>query len=449
MPNHSITTTNPSTGGKISSYEIHTASQVDSILHRAQAAQIVWRSKPIADRAEVLRKLGSLLLAQKSSLAKLMNEEMGKSIGEAEAEVEKCANCASYYAESGPKFLQSKQIESSAKNSFVAFEPLGVVLAIMPWNFPLWQALRCAIPALLAGNVVVLKHASNVTGSALAAEKLVKDAAGVSGLLQALILPGADAEKLIGKPEISAVSFTGSTDVGRKIASAAGQNLKKCVLELGGSDAYVILADADLTLAANICAKSRLLNSGQSCISAKRFIVEKAVSEEFEQKFLAELQKIAIAPLARADLRQELHDQVQRSISAGAKLLCGGKIPEGPGNFYPATLLSGVEPGMAVFQEETFGPVAALVVVENEEMAIRLANQSEFGLGAAVFTMDANKGQKIAEKELFAGSCFVNELVRSDSRLPFGGIKNSGYGRELGEFGVHEFVNIKTVYVGG
>jgi succinate-semialdehyde dehydrogenase / glutarate-semialdehyde dehydrogenase len=443
----SITTMNPADGQIIARYPVHRPEEITQILSRAEDAQRNWKTSAPGDRIAGLLRLASLLRRDKLKLAALVGAEMGKSEKEAEAEVEKCSNCAEFYSQSGPAFLRSQEIKTEAHRSLVAFEPLGVVFAIMPWNFPLWQALRCAIPAIFAGNTVVLKHASNVTGSAQAIAKLVAESFGRDDLLQILVIAGAEAEKIIGRKEISAVSFTGSTEVGRRIAAAAGQHLKKSVLELGGSDPYVVLADADVELAAQVCAKSRLINSGQSCISAKRFIVAKSVMAEFTEKFMKNLRTARLAPLARADLREELQALVDKSVRRGAKLLCGGEIPVGPGFHYPATVLGEVKPGMAAFEEETFGPVAALVAAETDAHAIELANQTVYGLGAAVFTRDLAKGEKIAIHQLLAGSCFVNDLVRSDPRLPFGGIKESGFGRELSDFGIREFTNIKTIYI--
>jgi succinate-semialdehyde dehydrogenase / glutarate-semialdehyde dehydrogenase len=444
----SIETRNPATGTILAAYPVNSPDEIIQALARAKSSQEGWRRLSAAERAQLMHQLSDLLLNNKSALALLATEEMGKKRAEAEAEVEKCAACARYYADRGASFLQQEEVATEARRSFVAYEPLGTVLAIMPWNFPFWQVFRCAIPALVAGNTVLLKHASNVTGCSLEIARLVQKLTGDGGLLQSLVIPGASALDLISRPEISAVSFTGSTETGRLIAAAAGSALKKCVLELGGSDPYLVLADADLDRAAQACAGSRLINSGQSCISAKRFIVERPVAAAFTERLVARMQGAEIAPLAREDLRRDLHSQVERSAGAGAKILCGGKLPKEPGWHYPATVLGGVRPGMAAFDEETFGPVAAVVEAETEEEAIALANLSPFGLGAAVFTSQ-ERGLRIAKDELQAGSCFVNDFVRSDPRLPFGGIKESGYGRELSSFGIREFVNVKTVFAGG
>ena len=447
MTGKKIETRNPADGSLLASYTVHTPEQISEILGQAARTQRAWKESSPKERSDLMSRLSEALLAAKNDLASLMEKEMGKSPAEAVAEVEKCASCARFYAEKGAIFLSPIDVETEASHSFVSFEPLGVVFAVMPWNFPFWQVFRCAIPAITAGNTVVLKHASNVTGCALAAEKIFRQVSD-KPLFQAVIAPGEAALSLIERPEVAAVSFTGSTAVGKKIAATAASVLKKCVLELGGSDAYVVLADADIEKAAEVCAKSRLINAGQSCIAAKRFIVEASVREAFEKKFAAALGQAKIAPLAREDLRDDLHDQVERSLAAGAKAVLGGQKPNGAGAHYPATLLTGVKPGMPAFEEELFGPVAALIEARDEQHAIELANQSSYGLGAAVFTRDNARGEKIAKEKLQAGSCFVNELVRSDPRLPFGGIKESGYGRELSDFGIREFTNIKTVYVG-
>ncbi len=332
-----------------------------------------------------------------------------------------------------------------------------MILAVMPWNFPFWQVFRFAAPNLMAGNAGLLKHASNVQGCALAIEEVFRDAGFPEGLFKTLLIPGSRVDPVIEHPLVRGVTLTGSTPAGKAVASKAGEALKKTVLELGGSDPYVILEDADLESAAAVCATARLVNSGQSCIAAKRFIVVAGVREEFERRFVAAMaatkmgdpmeEDTVVGPQARADLRDELHDQVVRSIAAGARCILGGKIPEGPGAFYPPTVLTDVGPGMPAYSEELFGPVATLIPVENEEEALRVANDTSFGLGAAVFTRDVERGARIAREELEAGACFVNDFVRSDPRLPFGGVKESGYGRELSPFGILEFVNIKTVWV--
>jgi succinate-semialdehyde dehydrogenase / glutarate-semialdehyde dehydrogenase len=442
-----LTTYNPEIGEKLDSYPIHTLGQLEIILKNSQAAFREWRRTTRDERNEMLRKLSEILQRDKHELAQLIKNEMGKPIAEGLAEIEKCISCANYYREESERALAPIEVKTEAKRSFVSFEPIGTVLAIMPWNFPFWQVIRCAAPALSAGNTVVLKHASNVTGCSLELERIFAAASGKEHIFRSLLLPGKETLKLIARPEISAVSLTGSTGVGREVAAAAGKALKKCVLELGGSDAYVVLADADVPAAARICAQSRLINAGQSCISAKRFIVERSVAPHFTELFVEELRKYQIGTMARRDLRDELQRQVDRSLKQGAKLLCGGKVPPGNGFHYPVTVLAGVRPGMVAFEEELFGPVAAIVEAEDEREAVAFANQSQFGLGAAVFTKDLDKAARIAKEELEAGSCFGNALVRSDPRLPFGGTKDSGFGRELSSFGIREFMNIKTVYI--
>ena len=402
-------------------------------------------------------KLAELLRHQREDLAKLMTMEMGKRTGEALAEVDKCAWVCTYYADHAERFLQNERIESDASDSFVAYEPLGVILAVMPWNFPFWQVFRFAAPALMAGNTALLKHASNVSGCAIAIQQLFSDAGFPEDAFITLLIPSSKVKEVIAHPKVKAVTLTGSEAAGRSVAAEAGKYLKKCVLELGGSDPYLILADADLELAVKTCVQSRLLNAGQSCIAAKRFILVPEVYDAFTDLFLREMEKITvgdptqaatgIGPLARVDLRDDLHDQVLRSVAMGARILLGGNIPEGVGAYYPPTVLTDVTPAMPAFREELFGPVAPLIRAESEAHALALANDSEFGLGAAVFSGDKGRAQRIAQQDLQAGSCFVNGLVKSDPRLPFGGIKLSGFGRELSHHGIREFVNVKTVWV--
>lgn len=442
-----IQTYHPHTGALLKEYPEHSEADLNQILQASASAFREWKRVGLGERAAVMQNLAAQLEREREALADLMHQEMGKTKAEGTAEIDKCIACARFYAKEGPSALASISIPTEAKKSFVCFEPLGPVLAIMPWNFPYWQVVRCAAPALVAGNTVLLKHASNVTGCALALERIFASATGRKNLFRTLVVAGKQVPALIEKKEIAAVSLTGSTDVGRQVAAAAGHALKKCVLELGGSDAYVVLADADLKQAAAECAKSRLINAGQSCIAAKRFIVEKSVIAQFTELFVTEIQKPQLAPMARKDLREQLHEQVQTAIRQGAILLCGGRMPDGAGYFYPATVLAGVKPGNLAFDEELFGPVAAIVESKDEADAIRLANLSSFGLGAAVFTRDLEKAERIAQYELEAGSCFGNALVRSDPRLPFGGIKDSGFGRELSSFGIREFTNAKTIYL--
>jgi succinate-semialdehyde dehydrogenase/glutarate-semialdehyde dehydrogenase len=387
--------------------------------------------------------------------------EMGKPLAQGRSEVEKCAWVCEYYAENAATFLADEPIETDASRSYVHYEGLGIVLAIMPWNFPLWQLFRFGAPALMAGNGILLKHAPSVPGCALAIESILREALECAGAPPALVANAFLSIELSGRaieaPEVRAVTLTGSTRAGKAIAARAGAALKKVVLELGGSDPYVILEDADMEAAVNACVAGRMLNSGQSCIAAKRWIVVDAVRAEFETRVhvaLAALvlgaprdENVSVGPMARVDLRDELHRQVEQSVAAGAKLVLGGKVPDRPGAWYPPTLLVDVCPGMPAFDEELFGPVGALVAARDEAHAIELANRTPYGLGAAVLTGDVARGERIAREQLAAGSCFVNAFVRSDPRLPFGGIKDSGYGRELGPHGIREFVNAKTIYV--
>lgn len=452
-----LRTINPETAALVRNYPEMDDPEIAGVIEAAAEAFRQWKTTSMAHRSAALRHIADALERQKQAFAELMAVEMGKPVIDGRAEVDKCAWVCRYYAEHAERFLEPETVETEELKSRVHFEPLGVLLAVMPWNYPFWQVFRCAAPALMTGNAVVLKHASNVTGCALAIASLIADSGTPEALFSVLRLPGRRMEAVVGHPAISAVTLTGSTPAGRSVARAAGDRLKKTVLELGGSDAYVVLEDADLEHAAEICVKSRLLNSGQSCIAAKRFIVVKDVLADFEERVVERMQarkmgsplseQVDIGPQAREDLRETLHGQVRRSIDQGARLLLGGKVPGGPGYFYPQTVLTGVQLGMPAFDEETFGPVAAIVPAADEKDAIRLANATVFGLGAAVFTGDIDRGERIAAHELDAGSAFVNTFVKSDPRLPFGGIKESGYGRELSYFGIREFVNIKTVVV--
>jgi succinate-semialdehyde dehydrogenase/glutarate-semialdehyde dehydrogenase len=448
---------NPATGETLESYPEMSPAEVDQRLKLTADQSKEWRRTSFAERAQKMQAAANRLRAGRRQLAELMAREMGKPISQGVGEIDKCAAGCEFYATNAEKFLAPEAVKTDASKSFIAFEPIGVLLAIMPWNFPFWQVFRAAVPALMAGNGVVLKHASNVFGCATAIEKIFQSAGFPGGLFSSFVLGSKRAAELINHPVIQAVTLTGSTEAGKSVAAQAGAALKKCVLELGGSDPYVILEDADLELAAETCVSSRLINAGQSCIAAKRFIVVEAVRNQFQQLMVDKMQKrqpgdpmdaaTTLGPLARHDLRDSVHAQVERSVDEGAKLLLGGRIPPGKGAFYPPTVLGNVTPKMTAFREETFGPVAAITTARGESEAIELANDSQFGLGAAVFTRDLKRGEEIATKQLQAGCCFVNDFVRSDPRLPFGGIKESGFGRELSVFGIREFVNIKTVYL--
>lgn len=452
-----MTTINPATGAKVADYPRMDAQQVQQALATAEECFQAWRQSSFAARADLMRKAAQHLRDSAPAFARLMAEEMGKPIKDGRAEVEKCAWVCEYYAEHAATFLAPERVATDASESFITYQPLGVILAVMPWNFPFWQVFRFAAPTLMAGNAGVLKHASNVPGCALAIEGVFTAAGFPPGLFTTLLVGSDAVESIIANPVVRAVSLTGSTPAGRATAAKAGALLKKCVLELGGSDPYVILEDADLAMAAATCASSRLINAGQSCIAAKRFIVVESQRHAFEKLFVDRMaaakmgdpldEATEVGPQARHDLRDELHQQVQKSIENGARCLLGGQIPVGAGAYYPPTVLTDVRPGMPAYDEELFGPVAAIIPVANEAEAIRVANDSCFGLGAAVFTQNLEKGRQIATTQLEAGACFVNAFVKSDPRLPFGGIKESGYGRELSHYGIREFVNIKSVYI--
>lgn len=447
----------PSNGKKIASYTVHNDKKVTAALANAQDCYSSWSRLSFDKRAKVLRNIARQLRKEKEDLAILCTHEMGKPLQQGREEIEKCATTLEYYAAKGAEFLADKIVETEATKSYVTFRPLGVVLAIMPWNFPYWQVFRALAPTVMAGNVMVLKHASNVSGCAIAIEELMRRAGAPEGLLQTLLLPSSRMEALIAHPAIAAVTLTGSTAAGRKVAEAAGRNLKKVVLELGGSDAYIILDDADVPASAAICVNGRLKNSGQSCVAAKRFIVTKKTKKAFEAAMTGGMEasiwgnpmdaKTVVGPMARHDLRDQLHQQVVKSIEMGATLLCGGYIPKDKGAYYPTTVLTNVKPGMPAYNEELFGPVAAIIEAANEKDAMRIANDNEYGLGGAILGRNITKAEKLAVEDMEAGNVFINDFVHSDARLPFGGIKNSGYGREIGTFGIHEFVNIKTIYI--
>ena len=452
-----FTSLNPASGETIATYPTITTPEMRAALRGSAKAWQGWRRTTFADRAQRMHMIGRLLRERADAHGRLMALEMGKPIAAGRAESMKCATACDYYAEHAEQFLADEVIATDASRSYVHYEPIGTLLAIMPWNFPFWQVLRVAAPTLMAGNVVVLKHAANVPGCALAIEELFRDAGFPAGVFQSLFVDHAQLKAAIRHRAVRAVTLTGSNRAGRAVAKLAGDNLKKAVLELGGSDAYLILADADLDLAVEACVTSRLINTGQSCIAAKRFIVVDAVRAEFELRVVERMKQAkmgdpldesnSVGPMARPDLRAALHDQVTRSVAKGARLLLGGAVPAGPGAFYPPTVLTEVARGMAAYEEELFGPVAAIIPVKNDKAAIKVANDSVFGLGAAVFTRDVARGERIVATELDVGSAFVNAFVRSDARLPFGGTKASGYGRELSRQGVLEFVNVKTVYV--
>ncbi len=448
---------NPATGNEIAPYSLLSAEAVERFLSRAHTAQTEWADATTEIRIEPLRELGRLLRERAEEYGRLMTSEMGKPVTQAIAEVEKCAWVCDYYAGTAAQLLEPVTAETDATKSYWVHRPLGLVLGVMPWNFPFWQVIRFATPALTVGNGALLKHAPSVPGCADALDQLFTDAGYPAGLFANLRIDEQAVGDLIDDPRVRAVSLTGSVRAGRAVAARAGAAVKKCVLELGGSDPAVVLADADLALAAAGTATGRFGNTGQSCIAAKRCIVVKGVAEDFERLLLKEMEGWApgdptdpetrLGPMAREDLRDLLHDQVTRSVAAGARLVTGGSVPPRRGAWYPPTLLTDVRPGMPAYDEELFGPVASIITVEDEAEAIRVANDTSFGLGASIYCGDAEHGEEIARRHLDAGSCFVNGVVKSDPRLPFGGTKESGYGRELSPLGLLEFTNPKTVWV--
>jgi len=450
-----IATQNPATGETLKTFPALDNTQIDTVLQQVHTASVGWAATPIAGRAACLLRAAQQLRAQRERYAALITLEMGKPIREARAEVEKCATGCEFYAQHAERFLADDVITTDAGKSYVAYQPLGTLLAIMPWNFPFWQAFRAAAPALAAGNSVLLKHASNVPQCALAIEEVFQTSF-PENVFRTLLIGPQQAEKLISDARIHAVTLTGSESAGRRIAAAAGTQLKKSVLELGGSDAFVVLADADLDAAVRLAAASRFLNGGQSCIAAKRFVLVESIAEDFLARFQQKIAQLKqgdptqedtdLGPMARADLRDALHRQVTESISKGAVPLMGCEPVAGPGHYYKVSLLDRVRPGMPACDDELFGPVAAVMRAQDEADALRIANDSRYGLGGTVCTSDPKKGEAFA-RAMHCGQAFVNAMVKSDPRLPFGGIKASGYGRELGLAGIREFVNTKTVWV--
>ena len=452
-----IQSINPYTEEIIKTYPEHSQAEIRDIIKIAYKAFENWNDVGFDERSSLMKKASDVLRKRKDEFGELMTLEMGKPIQQSIAEVEKCAWVCDYYSENAKHFLADEIIKTDASKSYVSYQPLGVVLAIMPWNFPFWQVFRFAAPGLMAGNAGILKHSSNVSGCALAIEEVFKDAGFPENLFRSILVNSSQMDFVIEHPLIRAVTLTGSVPAGKAVAAKAGSLLKKTVLELGGSDPYIILEDADLEEASTTCVTSRLINGGQSCIAAKRFIIVESVYDDFEKMFVEKMKKVKmgdpfdkenlLGPQASISLRDELHQQVIKSVELGAKLLIGGELPKMKGAFYPATVLSNVCKDMPAYKEELFGPVAALIKVKDENEAIETANDSIFGLGAAVFSRDVKRAENIARTKMNAGSCFVNSFVKSDPRLPFGGVNQSGYGRELSVFGIREFVNIKTIYL--
>ncbi|MCC5792526.1 MAG: NAD-dependent succinate-semialdehyde dehydrogenase [Legionellaceae bacterium] len=450
-----LQTINPATGQKIADYTLSTEDEIGQRIERAHTAFLNWQEVSLAERSALMNHLAGKLKQQKAECVHLMSTEMGKPQTEAGQEIDKCIWVCQHYAEHAANYLSDQPIATEYQTSYVTYRPIGVIFAIMPWNYPFWQVFRFAAPNLMGGNSALLKHAAIASGCGQKIAALIAEAGFPEGLFQSIIMDSSLSATTIGHPLVAGVTLTGSDRAGRAVARAAGEHLKKVVLELGGSDPYLILDDADLDRAAECIIKSRLSNAGQVCIAAKRVIVHQSVAAALETKILAGMKSYIpsephtatclLGPLARDDLRTTLHQQVQESIAKGATLRVGGRIPAGDGFYYPATLLTNVQPGMPAFDEELFGPVIALIGAKDTEQAIELANQSPYGLGAAVFTRDTAKGEAIAKNRLEAGSCFVNTMVSSDPRLPFGGIRQSGFGRELAAEGIREFMNIKTV----
>ena len=453
-----FTTCNPATLEAGQSYPGHRLEDAKLKVTRAAEAQRLWRGVRVADRAGPMRKAADVLRSRRDELAALMTEEMGKPVTDGRGEVDKCATACEHFAANAGRYLAREPAEiEGAKAAFVTFNPVGVVLAVMPWNFPFWQVFRFAAPALMAGNGGILKHASNVPGCALAIESVLREAGFPEHLFGTVLVPSAMVDALIEHPDIAAVTLTGSVAAGRSVARTAGGVLKKGVLELGGSDAYVVLEDADIDVAVKVCAAARMVNGGQSCIAGKRFIVVREVRKAFEAAFVAAMRSYVpadprdpstrLGPLQSVAARDEVHAQVEASVAAGAKLLLGGVVPDRAGAWYPATVLTDVRKGQPAHDDEVFGPVAAIIEARDEQEAIAIANASEFGLGSGVLTRDLARGERIAAEALDAGLAFVNDNVRSDPRMPFGGVKHSGFGRECAGYGIREFVNIKSVQV--
>jgi succinate-semialdehyde dehydrogenase/glutarate-semialdehyde dehydrogenase len=452
-----IPTYNPATGAPGRFYDAHTIDDARIAAAAAHAAFEKWRRTSFADRAALMRKAAAVLRRRSDEYAALMTEEMGKTLADGRSEVEKCAFQCDWFADHAQDYLAREPVDIGGPEAFVTFNPVGVVLAVMPWNFPFWQVFRFAAPALMAGNAALLKHASNVPGCALAIEQVFREAGFPKDLFRTLLLPSSEVKALIEDDDVAAVTLTGSVAAGRSVATAAGGVIKKCVLELGGSDAYLVLEDADIAAAAKVCAAARMVNGGQSCIAGKRFIVVREVLEAFEREMVEAMRGFAmgnpreegarLGPMQSIEARDHIHAQVTASVARGARLLLGGDVPDRPGAWYPATVLTDVRAGQPAHDEEVFGPVAAIIAANDEADAIRIANASEYGLGSGVLTGDIDRGRRIAAEELEAGLSFVNENVRSDPRMPFGGVKHSGYGRECSAIGIREFTNIKSVHV--
>lgn len=441
-----ITTINPATGKIIQQYQENTTEEVNARIDTLHHHWRTWKNLSFTERGQYFTIIAKKLVERKTTYAQLVQQEMGKNLQSAEAEVQKCALVCEYFAEHAESLCRAESVPAASRATTIYYQPIGIILAIMPWNFPFWQVFRAAATSMMAGNVFLLKHAAISTGAALAIEALFTESVPFP-IFHTVILSDADTSALIAHPKIAAVTLTGSVRAGRCVAENAARALKKCVLELGGNDPYIILADANIAEAAKICVQGRLANAGQICIAPKRFIVIDTVYDAFRDAVIKEATaaQATLPPMARHDLRETVHGQVKQSIEQGATLLMGGEMPEGPGFYYPATILDHVKPGIPAFDEELFGPVIALIAAKDEDDAIRLANLSPYGLGAGIFTKDISHGETLARDHLDAGACCINGIVSSDPAVPFGGVKQSGLGYELGRAGIHEFLHIKTV----
>ena len=451
-----MTTINPATGKEIQSYDTMTNDEMNKAIESCHEAFLEWKMKPAEERAKIIINIGKELDKNKEKLAKLMTEEMGKLEKQGHQEIELCSAICDYTAENGPKSLQDEERElPEGGKGFITYSPMGVIYGIQPWNFPTYQVVRYSIANLMAGNGVLLKHAENVTGTGILLEQIYKDAGLPENLFKTLVISHDQSDEVIENKRVRGVTLTGSPSAGRIIGEKAGKALKKTVLELGSNDAYIVLDDADLELAVKTCVQGRLYNNGETCVAAKRFIVVDAVYDKFRDAFVEQMKNIKLGdptsedsdlgPMARKDLREELHEQVEESVKKGAKILCGGKLPEGDGFYYPATVLENLEPGQPAYDDELFGPVASLIKAKDTDDAMRIANDSRFGLGGGIFSKDEAKAKELAQKQFDTGMVFINSFGLAKPNMPFGGVKDSGYGREHGGFGLHEFVNAKSV----
>ena len=451
-----LKTINPATGKAIDTYDLMSDNEMEQAIKDCHQAFLKWKMKSAEERAEVIKNIGKKLDEHKKELSKLMTSEMGKLLKQGEQEIELCSGICEYTAKNGPESLKDEERElPEGGTGFITYSPLGVIYGIQPWNFPSYQVVRYSIANLMAGNGVLLKHAENVTGSALMLEKIYREAGLPENLFKVLLISHDQSDAIIENDLVRGVTLTGSPGAGKVIGEKAGKALKKTVLELGSNDAYLVLEDADLELAVETCVKGRLYNNGETCVAAKRFIVTEKVYDKFKEAFVKQMSDIKagdptsddsdIGPMARKDLRDELHEQVEESVKKGAKILCGGKMPEGDGYFYPATVLGDLKPGMPAYDDELFGPVASLIKAKDDEDAMRIANDSRFGLGGGIFSKDVERAKDLAKNHFDTGMVFINSFGLAKPNMPFGGVKDSGYGREHGTFGLHEFVNVKAV----